>query len=228
MIQPKTNLLIIKSLFLRKFFDFQYLTITRELRKTAKNVVTLKILDIGCGDHPYTYLFNYQKYTTVDPHYPNTDFQSIDEIKQDSFDLILLIEVLEHVKDPIELLSKIKNLMHTDSKIVITTPFSARIHPVPHDYQRWTPQGMEELLNHAGLSPQQITIRGNNIATITNKILYYNVKLFEQIWSFPLATLLFLFISLPLTVLTHLSLLFNFPLNDDPLGLFVVAQNKKN
>ncbi len=48
---------------------------------------------------------------------------NLENIKEDSYNVVTLIEVIEHVYDPENFLKLIKSKMKKDSKIIISTPF---------------------------------------------------------------------------------------------------------
>ncbi len=114
------------------------------LRLAARYVVGRKILDIGC-DRGYSlaYLNKDIEYVGIDScqeavhaaiaKYPQHKFiamvadnDAIDELPTD-FDDILLIAVLEHMEDSTVFLRKLKKLLKTGGRVIITSP-SARSH----------------------------------------------------------------------------------------------------
>ena len=64
------------------------------------------------------------------------------------FDVIVMSEVLEHVRAPHEALANIYASLKKGGKLVLTTPFMLPIHDRPYDYYRFTRYGLEFLLNN--------------------------------------------------------------------------------
>ena len=58
--------------------------------------------------------------------------------KDESFDLILAIQVLEHVFDPIQATKEMYRCLRPGGRIVILVPQSGTLHLVPHHYQNLT------------------------------------------------------------------------------------------
>jgi len=113
-----------------KYFIGQYL----EYRKMHSQPI--KILDIGCGHN--CELFKYKQ--KEDRYYgcdfydqiniEINDYQKInlneekltDKYKDEKFDVIFCGEVIEHLFSPDSLLDEIKELMHKDSVLILSTP----------------------------------------------------------------------------------------------------------
>lgn len=98
-------------------------------------------------------------------NYPEFDLcGSIHSLEQ-SFDLIFCEHVLEHVVDPWSAVANLKNLCRPGGKVIIATPFLVRVHELPmyamFDYWRFTPRGMQLLLEKNGLEVLKIDCWGN-------------------------------------------------------------------
>ena len=68
-------------------------------------------------------------------------------IRSFSVDLVLSIAVLEHVKDPDEMVSEIYRLLKPSGTAFCFVPFMQPIHSAPGDFRRWTPEGLQELFS---------------------------------------------------------------------------------
>ena len=145
-----------------------------------------------------------------------------------SFDHVLCTEVLEHVTDPRAFLTDLSRVLRVGGTLILTVPWSARIHHLPHDYGRFTRFGLVELLNMTGFTSVTIQERGNDIAVIANKLIVLLIRLlrprylFNCTWTWLLAAIL-----LPLTCAflsaAHVALLLHAGSRDDPLGYGVIA-----
>ncbi len=62
----------------------------------------------------------------------------------------LVFETLEHVEHPRQAMAELRRVLRDDGILVVTTPFDFPIHNHPHDYWRFTPQGMTSLLHPFG------------------------------------------------------------------------------
>jgi len=61
------------------------------------------------------------------------DITSIPE-DDNSFDVILCSEVLEHVPDPVQVLCEFSRLLRSGGKLILTAPFSSLVHMAPYHY----------------------------------------------------------------------------------------------
>ena len=108
------------------------------LIKKKTNVLNdkCKALDIGAGNASFGIAFQLNnKYATYDVIEPDTKvreiiservnqhFSNIDEVNEDSYDLVLLNQVLEHVPDPLEFIQSISRLLKDQGILYIDVPF---------------------------------------------------------------------------------------------------------
>lgn len=222
------DLFEIRSLPLRKFFDLQFFTIWKILRdKACKLINNEMILDFGAGNSPYRELFNSKiTYYTLDSQI-KCDYGDLFDIPTGrKFNVILLIEVLEHIEDPVQLLKALQSFLLPNGEIWISVPFNARIHQAPSDYWRWAPDGIKKMIGKANLSLKELIYRGNDLCSITNKLNFFFFRGIKNFLIFPLAILMIVMVSCPLLLISHISLKFALVSSDDPLGFFAIC--KKN
>ena len=229
-----------KILFrIRLLFDFQTNTIYRDLKvllKCSKG----KILDVGCGNSPFKHLLDNSRTQyygldiedSFDFNYHRTDITYFNgnqiPFEDNYFDSILCTEVLEHVPNPLVLVNEMYRVLKSDGKIILTVPFSARYHYIPHDYYRYTPSSLMSIFSH--FDNIKIEARGTDITVIGSKII---VVFFRQILNmrkigFQAILSLIIFITgLPFLFLSllagHLSLILNAGSKDDCLGYTLTA-----
>lgn len=80
------------------------------------------------------------------------DLTSLDcPLPQLTFNSVLCTETLEHVRHPLMALRNLVMTMRSDAWIIITMPFAFAIHDFPNDYWRFTPSGLQMMLEDAGL-----------------------------------------------------------------------------
>lgn len=113
----------------------------------AKPFLSGRVLDFGCSGgsltkflSPVNYLgfdINAQSIIFAKQSHPNYNFTNrIEDIQLGSFDTVVALAVIEHVKDPVQFLINLCSYLRpvqssgTNSKIVISTPapFSEKIH----------------------------------------------------------------------------------------------------
>jgi SAM-dependent methyltransferase len=102
----------------------------------------------------------YQRTTDLDLRLDATTLPFAD----DSFDLVLFSEVIEHVPDARMAIREISRVLRPGGALLITWPFNYMIHESPNDYVRYTEFGMAKLLANCGLTVEAVFHRGNVIA----------------------------------------------------------------
>lgn len=103
------------------------------------------LLDCGAGNRPiyYTNVVNFEIVA-----YPSTDVRGVGEVlpfKDNSFDAIISIAVLEHVKDPFKCASEMARVLKPGGEIVCSVPFLQPYHGYPHHYYNMTRNGIRNL-----------------------------------------------------------------------------------
>jgi SAM-dependent methyltransferase len=67
------------------------------------------------------------------------------DFKEEKYDYVVIVEVLEHLHSPHLAISNINSLLNQGGKIILTVPFIFPIHERPYDYYRYTKYGLEFL-----------------------------------------------------------------------------------
>ncbi|MDX3877389.1 class I SAM-dependent methyltransferase [Achromobacter denitrificans] len=224
---------------LRCLLDLQLKSIVDFLRPKL-SVLKGNVLDVGAGNAPWkSYLPAGVQYIGLDVdkagefnmrpdadivYYPGGRFPFDDE----TFTNALCIEVLEHVPDTETLLAEIYRCLQPGGQMLMTVPWSARRHHIPHDYFRFTPEALAMLLCKQGLEDIQISERGNDYSVIFNKILCVGKGLVlpkNKAWlplTLPMALLVLPSAGLFL-IAAHVSMRFGLGSHIDPLGYAVTA-----
>jgi len=104
-------------------------------------------LDFGCGSKPYETLF-----TARGVRYRGADFDGSPDIAIDSVghlhapdnscDLLLSFQVLEHVRDLQTYFSEARRVLRPDGAMLLSTHGTWFYHPHPEDHRRWTREGL--------------------------------------------------------------------------------------
>ncbi|MBR9909047.1 MAG: class I SAM-dependent methyltransferase [Gammaproteobacteria bacterium] len=74
------------------------------------------------------------------------DITAMPELGSAEYDCVFLMEVLEHVREPDKALAEIRRVMRDDGVLLLSSPFIFEAHDLPHDYYRYTRQGLSYLL----------------------------------------------------------------------------------
>ena len=120
-----------------------------------------RVLDFGAGSSPYDFLFPGAKYLKADitpdtaPDLLIGEGGSVD-VPDESFEIVLSTQVMEHVYDPQKYLREAFRLLKPGGKFLIGLPCLYEDHKCPDDYQRWMRQGLERDLKNTGF--REVTI----------------------------------------------------------------------
>lgn len=128
-----------------------------------------KVLDVGCGQKPYQHLFPNSEYVGLEIDSPHNREQKQADyfydgntfpFEDNSFTTIVCNQVLEHVFEPVHLLSEINRCLESGGKLLLTVPFVWDEHEAPQDFARYSSFGLRYLLEKGNFEivDQQKTI----------------------------------------------------------------------
>ena len=163
------------------------------LKEALEDVAPLahgRLLDVGCGAKPYEDLFRAHVTSYVGVEYRDTFSETAASstattggkgpdhyydggrmpFDDGAFDTVVSFQVLEHTPDPEGLLREMARVLKKDGLLILTAPFSFRLHEEPHDYFRFTPHGLRFLCDKVGFDVRSITGRGSLWSLIGHKL----------------------------------------------------------
>ena len=167
--------------YLGSYFDPDSV-ISRQISKAISGRHYSSVLDYGAGNSPYKPYVSCDRYVTADITPSVT--QCIDllilpgeklKIADASFDLILLLDVLEHVPDPTYVFAELRRLIKPGGSIIISLPFIVREHETPNDYRRYTYFGIKKLISDNGAEILRFEKIGNVYYTLVTLFLERSV-----------------------------------------------------
>lgn len=130
---------------------------TRAVIEHTKHFVKGETLDFGAGTAKYQHLIraHASKYTTFDMM-PGKNIDVVGDalnppFEDASFDTVICTQVLEHVERPWIVAGQIARILRIGGVAIITAPFIIPYHADPHDYFRYTENGLESLFKNEGL-----------------------------------------------------------------------------
>ncbi|WP_371932925.1 class I SAM-dependent methyltransferase [Bradyrhizobium sp. CCGUVB23] len=121
-----------------------------------------RLLDLGCGKVPLygTYRSRVNEVTCVDwgnslhdtPHLDKeADLTKPIDFPDQSFDTIILSDVLEHIPTPLNLCREISRLLAPGGKLIMNVPFYYPLHEIPHDFYRYTEFALRYFMADSGM-----------------------------------------------------------------------------
>jgi SAM-dependent methyltransferase len=133
------------------------------------------VLDVGAGACRYRSFFGHCDYKTqdfaaltVEQYGTGRSYGHIDyvcdaasiPVPDDSFDVILCTEVLEHVPEPIKVVNELGRILRPGGKLLLTAPLGSGVHQAPwHFYGGYTPFWYDKFLSAAGFT--DISVKPN-------------------------------------------------------------------
>ena len=122
-----------------------------EAERACADLGRYRLLDVGCGEQPYRPLFepHAEAYVGVDPvENPRAELRGPIEalpVEDGSFDLVLCLQVLEHVDEPARGIGELARATRAGGRVLLSTHGTIVYHPNPVDLWRWTGAGLERL-----------------------------------------------------------------------------------
>jgi SAM-dependent methyltransferase len=146
-----------------------------------------RLLDCGCGYAPYYGIYrdmvdeaiwiDWQNTAHVNPLLDaEVDLNRPLPFPDDSFDSVLLTDVLEHVAEPADLLREIARVLRPSGSLILSVPFYYLLHERPYDYYRYTEFGLRHLCRQAGLRVEELTPVGGQPDVVIDVISKWLVR----------------------------------------------------
>jgi SAM-dependent methyltransferase len=127
-----------------------------QARSAHEELGRYRVLDVGCGQKPYETIFAplASSYVGVDAvENPRAELRGPIEalpVDDDSFDVVLCNQVLEHADDPPRAVRELFRALAPGGRLLLSTHGTQVYHPSPADYWRWTHAGLEKVLRDNG------------------------------------------------------------------------------
>lgn len=159
------------------------------------------ILDAGAGESRYKVFCEHLEYTSQDfAEYDGAgdlkgiqkdirDYSALDivsditaiPVDDESFDVVMCIEVIEHLPNPIEALSELNRVLKPGGKLIITAPFASLTHYSPYHYATGFNKYFYEhhLMNELKFKSIDIKANGNYFEFLAQEIRRINTVSFK-------------------------------------------------
>jgi SAM-dependent methyltransferase len=166
---------------LRRLADLQFGSIWADLAALLPQVRGT-LADVGAGAQPFRDMLPRDvRYIAVDIEEAEQHFgyRALDTryfrgarlpLTDSEVGTVLCTETLEHIEEPAAFLRELRRVLSPGGRLILTVPFAARWHFVPHDYWRFTPAGLEQVLAQAGFREIRVYARGGALAVAAYKV----------------------------------------------------------
>jgi SAM-dependent methyltransferase len=129
------------------------------------------LADLGCGNVPFFPLYKDYATSITCADWPNSahsnqyldyecDLNKPLPFASESFDTIIISEVLEHIANPELIWTEMARILRPDGKILLSVPFFYKIHEAPFDYYRYTEFALRHLAEKNHLKTIDLKIFG--------------------------------------------------------------------
>ena len=145
--------------------------IRKFIKKYTKNrIINTPILDAGCGYRSNYNEVRLQPYHTLDlcvdlnPTFIG-DVTDMNMIKDETYQTVIVTEVLEHVFDYKGALKECYRVLRKGGCLITTTPFWTAIHEKEYqkDYWRFTPRTLKRIFSDVGFKDIEVETTGRKL-----------------------------------------------------------------
>jgi SAM-dependent methyltransferase len=162
-----------KIIIWNRFISYEVVKTEEFVQKVSRQVEKgSKILDVGAGLCPYKKYFQEANYISQDfclnGDNMNWDFSHIDiksdlhniPVENESFDYILCMSVLEHIRYPQRAFKEFSRILKNKGRLFITVPLTAGEHHEPFDFFRFSKYALQMLAEENGFRVVKINRQG--------------------------------------------------------------------
>lgn len=139
----------------------EFVRIRKWIRDVMEGRFWGDVLEIGPGTVPIgrDVEFERRKYVTMDVGFGADVIGDVVEGIEGEWDTIVMIETLEHVKNPMKALENVRSALRTDGRLIATTPFLILEHGEKGDYWRFTKEFWEVIVRDMGFEIERLDLR---------------------------------------------------------------------
>lgn len=106
------------------------------------------------------------------------DVTNMPAVPDARYDTVVCHQVLEHVRRPWAAIAEFHRVLKPGGKLIISAPHLSRRHELPHDYFRFTQEGMAALLEDASFTGISVRTYGGIAAFLHHQLSFFFPGLF--------------------------------------------------
>lgn len=133
---------------------------------------------------------------TSEPTYIG-DIMAMPQVPAARFDTVVCHQVLEHVPRPWDAIAEFRRLLLPGGHLILSVPHLSRRHELPHDYFRFTQDGIRSLCEAAGLEVIELQAYGGLFSFLHHQMSFFINGIFGML---PLIGSLFMFLNAGLSI----------------------------
>lgn len=168
---PRAKVLALMPSWLRDRLDLHHTRINELVIRASQSAEAgQRLLDAGAGEGRYRSHFKHVDYVGIDLAVGDAtwDYSRLDVIgdlahlpfRDETFDLALCLEVLEHLPEPLVALKELNRVLRSGGRLYFSVPMAWHQHQKPYDYYRYTSFGLRYLFEQAGFEVAEIRPTG--------------------------------------------------------------------
>ena len=155
----------------------------RELKRFASIYLKGRLIDIGCGEKPYSDMIKpyVTEYVGVDHQDTLHDKSHIDRFgtaydipaEDSEFDSAICTAVLEHLEEPDKAIKETNRVLKKGGYAIYTVPLFWHLHEEPRDFYRYTKYGLKYLFEKNGFEIVELKALSGFWVTFGQELVYY-------------------------------------------------------
>jgi SAM-dependent methyltransferase len=148
------------------------------------------VLDAGSGEGRFREYFSGCRYLAIDSQVGDSswDYSNVDvaadlaaiPLPTCSTDLVLNIQVLEHVSDPQEVVNELFRVLKPGGRLLLTAPQGWHEHQQPNDFFRFTQYSLTPIFSTAGFRSVEVQPIGGYFHYLGHRLTFIPKILFQK------------------------------------------------